>query len=156
MRTPLVVVTLLVLALAGCSSEDDDKPDAAASSDTPTETVSTGVVMPGAEAADLVVVQYYDALVRRDCTTMRMLSIVGVQQDNEYWADGCIEELQESLGDDPTTIVEYAVLDGTVDGQEAVFHVERPLPDGSQLTERVVLIAVSGAWVVESRAPDTE
>lgn len=153
MKTQAVgAVTLLVLGLGGCS-DDDESSQAAAPS--PTAGAATGEVTTEAEPAAAVVQQYYDALVTRDCTTMRTLSALSAQQDDEYWADGCIEELQESLGDDPSAIVDYAVLDGTVDGQESVFHVERPLPDGTPLTETVVLIAVSGAWAVESRTPAT-
>ncbi len=157
MRTLIAgLVTMVALAAAGCSSTEDAtgaSVDAAASSapvttpSTPSTPSAAGTVQPEAEPAQVTVDAYYTALSQRDCFTMRTLSSLATQQDDAYWADGCIDELQATVGDDRS----YTVLDGILDGQEAVFRVQRPLPDGTPLTEEVVLIAVSGTWQVESR-----
>ncbi len=151
----LLSLVLTAALLGGCSSPAGDTEDAAAPATTDSTAATpthrhrgpAGQVTLEAAPAALVVEQLYDALGLRDCYTMRTLATPSLQQDDDYWADGCIDELQLTVGDDYS----YSLLDGSVDGREAVFHVQRPLPDGTQLTEEVVLIAVAGGWMVESR-----
>lgn len=130
-------------ALAGCAEESIDPAPQDRTSAT-TSPASGQDVSP----AQAVVDEFYTALGRRDCFTMRTLSALSYQQDDVYWADGCIDELQAIVGE----TYAYKVVGGLVDGQEADFRVERELPDGSSVVDEVALIAVSG-WQVESRTP---
>ncbi len=142
----LAAAALVIGAGAGCAQENDrPAPETPATTAT---SIETGTVDPEATPAQDVVDGFYTALGQRDCFTMRTLAALSYQQDDDYWADGCIDELQETVGD----AFAYTVLDGRVDGQEAVFHVQRDLPDGTTAADEVVLIDVAG-WQVESRSP---
>lgn len=138
-----VALAALTAAVGGCSQENDGDPTAS-----PSTAAASGIGLPDQDLgpAQDVVEDLYDAIGKRDCFTMRTLSALAYQQDDIYWADGCIDELQLSVGD----TYDYTVLSGQVEGQEAVFRVQRPLPDGEPLVEEVVLIAVGG-WQVVSR-----
>lgn len=141
------LAALGALSLSGCSSDDPRPTSSAEGTTAPATAAATTPLAPEAEPVGAVVDQFYGALGMRDCFTMRVLAALSYQQDDDYWADGCIDELQEQVGD----TYAYTILDGSLDGQESVFHVQRTLPDESTAVDTVVLIDVSGGWAVESR-----